>query len=125
MKYTAIYVESFMSGSHRHSMTKMARLTKLIDEDVKTMLMRAGIADDVIFIFLGHPPLEGEENVLGSEIIESAVEIVYDDYHWTLHDDADRARAGVNLARDVLDYFDVRVSCDEGCEECVKHQKNL
>lgn len=125
MKYTAIYVESFMSGSHRHSMTKMARLTKLINEDVKSMLIRAGIEDSIVFLFHGHPSLEGEENVLDSEIIESAVEIVYDDYHWTLHDDADRAIAGVNLARDVLDYFDVRVSCDEECEECVKHQKNL
>jgi len=62
-KYTAIYVDSWMSGSHRQSITKYARLTVRPDETLKEALEASDLLNCVVFIFEGHPKLEGENNV--------------------------------------------------------------
>lgn len=59
-KYTAIYIESWMSGSRQHSLTKMMRCKKKEDETVGDMLERNGIAESTIFLFNGWPTLQGE-----------------------------------------------------------------
>lgn len=59
--FTAIYVDSWMSGGHRRSLTKMRRITRLPDETVGDMLQREGIAESTNYLFKGHPPLQGEQ----------------------------------------------------------------
>lgn len=59
-KYTVIYVDSWMAGSHRQSVTKYARLTVRPDETLSEALDASGIGDAAVFIFEGHPKLEGE-----------------------------------------------------------------
>jgi hypothetical protein len=59
-KFTAIYVDSWMQGSHQISLTKMERLEQLEGETIKEMLSRQGILESTVFIFEGHPKLEGE-----------------------------------------------------------------
>ena len=63
-KFTAIYVDSWMSGSHWHSLTKMHRFIQHENETVMQALERSGkgIADATVFIFEGHPKLQGETN---------------------------------------------------------------
>jgi hypothetical protein len=53
MKFTAIYVESWMSGSHHHSITKMKRVEQQKGETVVGMLERNFIKDETVFIFEG------------------------------------------------------------------------
>lgn len=60
-KYTAIYVESWMSGSHRYSLTRMKRIEQQQGETVKQMLEREDVADGLVFLFEGHPKQEGED----------------------------------------------------------------
>lgn len=52
-KYTAIYVESWLSGSHWQSLTRMKRIEKRVDERVTEMLENEGILDSVVFLFEG------------------------------------------------------------------------
>lgn len=61
MKYTAIYVDSWMSGSHMHSLTKMRRIEQKGTETVLDMLKREGLDSSATFLFVGHPRLQGEE----------------------------------------------------------------
>jgi hypothetical protein len=61
MKYTAIYVESFQSGSHTISMTKMRRIELQDGESVRQMLERENIANETQYLFIGHPLLQGED----------------------------------------------------------------
>lgn len=62
-KYTAIYVDSWMSGSHMHSLTKMCRFESKEQEIFETLETKHRLdRNQVIFIFHGHPVLEGENN---------------------------------------------------------------
>ncbi len=61
MKYTAIYLESWVIGSNRHLLVKMRQIEKSGDETIADMLEREGIKDDIQFLFVGHPPLVGDE----------------------------------------------------------------
>lgn len=58
--YTVIYVESWHSGSHKHSLTKMKRVELKNKETIKQMLVRENLLDIAVYIFEGHPKLEGE-----------------------------------------------------------------
>lgn len=60
MEYTAIYEERWMSGSHWHCLTKMKRMTLFEHETVLEMLKREEIEDSTVFLFVGHPKLQGE-----------------------------------------------------------------
>lgn len=61
-KYTAIFNECFNVGSQRQTLTQFLRMEKRENETVEDMLKREGIAGCDIFIFVGHPLLEGEES---------------------------------------------------------------
>lgn len=60
MKYTVIYQESRMMGSHRNSIVKFERITLNPNETLRECLVRLDLWDFMLFIFEGHPPLEGE-----------------------------------------------------------------
>lgn len=60
-KYTAIYVEGWMSGSHYHSITKMKRIELHDCETIRDMLDREELGDTVQYLFHGHPPMQGED----------------------------------------------------------------
>lgn len=60
-KFTAIYTDSWMAGSHCHTLTKMRRVEQFDGETVADMLKREGISDCTVFLFHGHPPMQGEE----------------------------------------------------------------
>lgn len=57
--FTVIYVDSWQSGSHRTSLTKMRRVSQYEGETVAEMLRREGLESEAVFIFYGHPRLEG------------------------------------------------------------------
>jgi hypothetical protein len=64
-KYTAIYVESWVSGSHTHTITRYKRFTQ--DTETQTVMAAAledgGIEPDtIVYLFVGWPALEGEVN---------------------------------------------------------------
>jgi len=59
-KFTAIYVDSWMSGSHRVSSTEMKRIQQNDGETIEEMLEREGIDNNIAFLFNGHPSMEGE-----------------------------------------------------------------
>jgi hypothetical protein len=60
-KYTAIYIETWMKGSHMCSLERMRRIEKHQHETVGDMLKREGIDDSTVFLFVGHPLLQGEQ----------------------------------------------------------------
>lgn len=62
-KYTAIYIDSWLQGSYTQSITNYRRLEQLENETVKEMLERNNILDNTALLFIGHPLLEGEDNV--------------------------------------------------------------
>lgn len=57
-KYTAIYYKSWQAGSHRHVIASMRRIEQRDEESVLDMLMREEL-DDVVYLFHGHPLLQG------------------------------------------------------------------
>ena len=60
-KFTAIYTESWMSGSHRHTVVKMARTEQVDGESIVNMLAREHIEiDALVYLFHGHPRMEGK-----------------------------------------------------------------
>jgi hypothetical protein len=59
-KFTAIYVENWMSGSRMFSATKCIRLEQEEGETVLDMLKRAGVEETVQYLFVGHPKFQGE-----------------------------------------------------------------
>ncbi len=59
-QYTAIYVESWMSGSHQHSLTKIKRIEVKEGETVVEVLEREQIKDTTVYLFVGWPKLQGE-----------------------------------------------------------------
>jgi len=59
-KFTAVYLDSWFSASQWHSLTKIRRVVQQDDESVLEMLEREGIARVTLFLFQGHPPLQGE-----------------------------------------------------------------
>lgn len=66
-KFTAIYVDSWMSGSHRHSLTRFKRFTCGPSESVETALRRLNIADETVYLFVGWPKLQGEDDASNTE----------------------------------------------------------
>lgn len=63
-RYTAIYVESWSSGSHRHSITRMKRFQQKKNETVMEAVLAADIEPtSIVFLFEGWSKLEGEPNV--------------------------------------------------------------
>lgn len=67
-QYTAIYTDSWMSGSHRHTLTRMRRIEQRDGETVADMLKREDIADCTVFLFHGHAPLQGEKITHNAEL---------------------------------------------------------
>lgn len=59
-KFTAIYVESELFGSHMMHFTRMLRLEKSEQETVLDMLAREQIESKVVYLFNGWPTLQGE-----------------------------------------------------------------
>lgn len=59
-KFTAIFTESWMAGSHSHTLTKMLRFEQYEGETVVAALEREDIAERCVFLFLGWPALQGE-----------------------------------------------------------------
>ena len=59
-KFTAIYVDSWMSGSQRQSLTKFHRFEVKANETVLDAMTRENIADQTVFLFHGWPKLQGE-----------------------------------------------------------------
>ena len=43
-----------------NSLTQMKRIEQRKDETVREMLIRENILENTVFLFHGHPPLEGE-----------------------------------------------------------------
>lgn len=64
-KYTVIYVVSWMSGCHMQHITRMKRCIKQPNETCYDMLTREGLEDVSVFLFEGHPKLEGEQENAG------------------------------------------------------------
>lgn len=60
MKYTAIYLDTWLSGSHVQSLVRMLRMECKDGETVMDMLEREGISDCTQYLFHGHPPIQGE-----------------------------------------------------------------
>lgn len=61
-KYTAVYEDRWMSGSHMNVLTKICRFSVRNNESVLDALKRLNIEDSTVFIFHGHPLLQGETN---------------------------------------------------------------
>ncbi len=59
-KFTVIYTESWMAGSHSHTLTHMRRIEQRDGETVEDMLSRECVEDCWVFLFYGHPPAYGE-----------------------------------------------------------------
>jgi uncharacterized protein YjaZ len=59
-KFTAIYVERWMSGSHHHALTKFKRIEVKKGESVLDALTREGIAENTEYLFHGWSRLQGE-----------------------------------------------------------------
>jgi hypothetical protein len=55
-KYTIIYNIAFRSGSHTHTATELER----VETDNLQLLMKEEKYNNAIFVFEGHPALEGE-----------------------------------------------------------------
>lgn len=68
-RLTAIYIDSWMSGSHLHSITRMTRFECPNDMDVIEALKHKGIEEKTVFLFDGWPRLVGERNQLTSKVI--------------------------------------------------------
>lgn len=60
-KYTAIYTDNWMSGSHMQTVTKMQRFTVDDDETIQGVCERLCLWGSITHLFIGHPALEGDE----------------------------------------------------------------
>lgn len=61
-KFTAVYNDRWMSGSHMHALTKFKRVELKSEESVDEMLKREEISGIVEYLFEGWPKLQGEDN---------------------------------------------------------------
>lgn len=61
MEFTSIYIETWQTGSHCHSLTKMKRIRQKNGETVLDMLKREGIDEATQYLFHGWPKLQGED----------------------------------------------------------------
>lgn len=61
-KYTAIYTDNWMAGSHMHTIVRFTRFEKLPNESMMDALKRLYIEDCCVYVFVGHPLLKGEES---------------------------------------------------------------
>jgi hypothetical protein len=60
-KYTVIYNHRWQSGSHWHSLTKMARVELDSNKAILPQISQIIDSDDICFLFEGWPKMEGEE----------------------------------------------------------------
>lgn len=60
-KFTAIYVESWVVGSHRNHLTRFKRVELKEGETFDNMFAREEI-DNCVYLFHGWPKLQGEED---------------------------------------------------------------
>lgn len=60
-KFTAIYTDSWTSGRHQMTITRMKRVEQKDGETVSDMLRREDIEDCIVYLFHGHPLMHGEE----------------------------------------------------------------
>lgn len=67
-KFTAIYIDSWMSGSNSCSLTKMKRFELRENETINTALKRLNISKSIVYLFGGWPLLQGETE---KEMLES------------------------------------------------------
>ena len=58
-KFTIMYLDSWMSGSRHHSLTKMVRPEAESPKDI----MESEYGDKIIYLFEGHPLMVGESSV--------------------------------------------------------------
>lgn len=61
-KFTAIYRDSWIVGSHQVTNIKFRRFEQMEGETMLDACIREEIADSVEYVFVGHPELEGEED---------------------------------------------------------------
>jgi hypothetical protein len=61
-KYTVIYENRWMAGSHMHQLTKIARFKVKPNETMQDALIRIKLVDSAVFIFKGWSLLEGEDD---------------------------------------------------------------
>lgn len=59
-QYTAIYTNSWMAGSNMQTLVEMRRIERKENETVLDMLISEGIDDSIVYLFKGHPTLQGE-----------------------------------------------------------------
>ena len=59
-KFTAIYTNCWMAGSHMQTLVEMRRIERAENETVADMLVREGIDDSIVYLFNGHPTMQGE-----------------------------------------------------------------
>jgi len=63
-KFTVIYLDSWMSGSNRHAITRMARINVPIDRvpDIMKWIEEQGEIDpnSCVYLFEGHSKMVGE-----------------------------------------------------------------
>ena len=59
-KFTAIYTDSWMVGSHRQTLTLMKRIEKQENETLEQMLEREDVSEGLTFLFHGHSQMQGE-----------------------------------------------------------------
>ncbi len=64
-KFTAIYIDSWVSADsyYHHTLTKMKRIEQRDGETVADMLERENIKDSTIFLFYGHPLMQGTDAI--------------------------------------------------------------
>lgn len=58
-KYTAIYTDHFMCGSHHSTLVNMKRVELKKNETLTKAMIREGIDESTVFLFEGWPELEG------------------------------------------------------------------
>jgi hypothetical protein len=102
MKYTAIYIDSWLQGSHMVTNTHMKRLETKMDETVEQALERNQVADSMVYLFRGWPLLQGE--TINPRKAKST-------YTTTLDQDINQVidlatRAAINLNPEFGDHFE-------------------
>lgn len=60
-QFTSIYVDTWMPGCHQQSIARMKRIELQDGETVLDCLKREGISESTVFLFAGHPKLQGEQ----------------------------------------------------------------
>jgi hypothetical protein len=74
-KYTAVWNDRWMSGSHWHSITKIFRFELEENEDMLHALDRIGLVDAITVLFEGWPRMQGEEDkdIVATKTLEDRI----------------------------------------------------